>query len=344
MNPAGGAPFPNNTINVPLDPRRWRCLAKVPLPNLPGTANNLLAVDKQTNDNNQYNARIDHRVLVRDTAYVRASVFNANEFDPFGSSVLNEALLPGFGRNLTTHSVNAVGWRNACFSAAPERVRFGFLRVSGGQSDPNAGTPFAAQYGLQGTTTNPSDMGYPQVSLSNAFTTMGSATGFTSRIDRNFELYDNVTIQRGAHPIKFGGYFFHLNFNPSYPNDARGIYTYSGAYSGNALADFLLGYPSQAQVGIGEGAENAHTSWAHFYVEDGWKVTQSLKLDIGLRYEFNQNLYARSRIRRPTSICPRPGGPAFVVAGNPASLPPAAAALAALSPDSGCFRSQRRLE
>ena len=85
---------------------------------------------------------------------------------------------------------------------------------------------------------------------------MGSATGFSDR-DRNYEIYDNVSIQRGSHSIKFGGYFFHLNFNPSYPNDARGVYTYSGAYSGNALADFLLGYPSQAQVGIGEGAENA---------------------------------------------------------------------------------------
>ena len=84
-------------------------------------------------------------------------------------------------------------------------------------------------------------MGYPQVSLSNTFTTIGSATGFTSRVDRDFELYDNVTIQRGAHTIKFGGYFFHLNFNPSYPNDARGVYTYSGAYSGNAAGRFPAG-------------------------------------------------------------------------------------------------------
>src|ERR1035438_5506037 len=43
VNPAGGAPFPNNTINVPMDPAALAILAKVPLPNLPGTANNLLA-------------------------------------------------------------------------------------------------------------------------------------------------------------------------------------------------------------------------------------------------------------------------------------------------------------
>ena len=331
VNPAGGGLFPNNTINVPLDPAAVALLARVPLPNLPGAANNLLAIDPETNHANQYNARIDHQFSLIDSVYARASVFTASEFDPFGSSVLNEALLPGFGRNLTTHSVNtSVGEAHTFSARMLNEFRFGFLRVSGGQSDPNAGTPFAAQYGLQGTTANPSDMGYPQVSLSNAFTTIGSATGFTRRVDRNFELYDNVTFQSGAHAIKFGGYFFHLNFNPSYPNDARGIYTYSGAYSGSALSDFLLGYPSQAQVGIGEGAENAHTSWAHFYVEDGWKVTQSLKLDAGLRYEFNQNLYAQAN--QTSDIDLATGGPAFVVAGNPGSLPPAAAVLAALSP------------
>ncbi len=331
-NPNGGAPFPNNTINVALDPAAVALLAKVPLPNLPGTSNNLLAIDKQTNDNNQYNARIDHQFSLSDTAYARGSVFTANEFDPFGSSVLNEALLPGFGRNLTTHSANAsVGEIHVFSPSVQNEFRFGFLRVSGGQADPNAGNPLASEYGLQGTTANHNDMGYPQVSLSNLFTTIGSAAGFNDRLDRNFEIFDNVAIQRGRHSIKFGGYFFHLNFNPSYPNDARGIYTYSGGYSGNALADFLLGLPSQAQVGIGEGAENAHTSWAHFYVEDGWKITPRLKLDAGLRYEFNQNLYARTNQTSDIDL-DAPGGPAFVVAGNPASLPSAASALVGLSP------------
>jgi hypothetical protein len=332
VNPAGGALFPNGTINAPLDPAAVALLAKVPLPNLTGTANNLLATGRQTNDNNQYNVRIDHQISSNDSAYVRASAFTANEFDPFGSSALNEALLPGFGRNLTTHSVNVSAGETHILSARVlNEFRFGFLRVSGGQEDPNAGAPFAAQYGLQGATANPRDMGYPQVSLSNAFSTLGSATGFTSRVDLNYELFDNVTIQSGAHTIKFGGYFFHLNFNPSYPNDARGVYTFSGAYSGNALADFLLGYPSQAQAGIGEGAENAHTNWAHFYIEDGWKATQNLTLDAGLRYEFNQNLYAETNQTADIDLA-APGGPAFVVSGNPAALPPAAAGLAALSP------------
>ena len=332
VNPLTGQPFPGNTINVPLDPAAVALLARVPLPNLPGTANNLRAVEGQSVNTDQANVRIDHRFSDRDGVWARGSVFDAKEFDPFGSSVLNEALLPGFGRNLDTHSANvATGETHVLSPGIVNEFRAGWLRVSGGQADPNAGNPFASTYGLAGTTTNPKDRGFPQVSLSNQFTTIGDATGFTSHVDRDFELYDNVSIQRGRHSLKFGGYFFHLNFNPSYPNDARGVYTFSGAYTGNALADFLLGYPSQAQAGIGEGAENAHTNWGHFFAEDGWQATPNLKLDFGLRYEYNQNLVARANQTSDIDL-QAPGGPAFVVSGNAANLPPAAAAIAALSP------------
>jgi hypothetical protein len=332
VNPAGGVPFPANSINVPLNPAAVALLARVPLPNLPGASNNLLAVDKQSNDNKWFDGRVDHRFTLRDSAYARASVFDAHEFDPFGSSVLNEALLPGFGRMLRTHSVSlSLGETHIFSPSLINEIRFGWLGVSGGQENPNAGNGFAGIYGLRGTTANPADMGYPQVSLSNTFTTMGDATGFTTRVDRNYELYDNVTLQRGSHTIQFGGYCFHLSFNPSYPNDARGVYTFNGGYTGSPLADFLLGYPSQAQVGIGEGAENAHTSWAHFYVQDGWRATSNLKVELGLRYEFNQNLAAQTNQTSDIDLR-APGEPEFVVAGDPSALPPLASSLTALSP------------
>ena len=332
VNPSTGLPFSNNIINIPLDRAAQALLSRVPLPNLAGTGNNLLAVSKQNNNNNQGNVRFDHQFSLGDTTYLRASVFNANEVDPFGSSVLNEALLPGFGRTLTTRSANVSLGETHIFSPnLLNEVRFGWLNVSGGQGDPNAGNNFASQYGIRGTTANLSDTGYPQISLSNQFSTIGDAAGFTTRTDRDFELYDDISLQRGGHNLQFGVYFFHLSFNPSYPNDARGVYTFSGAYTGNALADFLLGYPSQAQVGIGEGAENAHSNWAHFYVQDAWHATSSLTLDLGLRYEFNQNLLAQPNQTSDIDLS-APGGPAFIVSGTPSKLPTSAGAIASLSP------------
>src|SRR2546427_7212369 len=343
FDPLTHQPIPGNDIAgdpaLHLDPAAVALLAKLPQPT-PGLAgqNNLLAVQKQSYDNNEYNLRLDHRFSDRDNSFLRASVFDANEFDPFGSSVIHEALLPGFGRTLTTHTANLAAAETHTFSANfVNEFRFGWLRVSGGQGDPNAGNPFASQYGLQGVTPNPADMGYPQISLSNAFSTIGSPAGFISRTDRDFELFDNVLIHRGRHTFQFGAYFFHLDFDPSFPNDARGIYTYNGSYTangpntGNPLADFLLGYPSQAQAGIGGGAENAHTNWAHFYLQDGWQITPNLTLDAGLRYEYNANLVARANQTADIDLS-APGGPAFVVAGNPSNLSPAAARLVSLSP------------
>src|ERR1700729_3163619 len=172
-------------------------------------------------------------------------------------------------------------------------------------------------------------MGYPPANLSGLFSTIGTATGFNTRIDRNFEFFDNVSYQHGRHTLTFGGYFFHLSFNPAFPNNARGTYTFNGSYSGNALADFLFGYPSQGQVGIGEGAENAHTNWAHFYFQDGWQLTPGLKVNLGIRYEYNSNLVAETN--QTSNIDLSTGTARFVVAGNPANLAgnPARASVAA---------------
>jgi hypothetical protein len=57
--------------------------------------------------------------------------------------------MPGFGRNLTTHSANAAAGETHVFSpTVVNEFRFGWLRVSGGQGNPNAGVPFAGTYGL----------------------------------------------------------------------------------------------------------------------------------------------------------------------------------------------------
>lgn len=343
FDPFTHQPIPgNNIVNDPalhLDPAAMALLGKLPLPT-PGLSgkNNLISVQERSYENNEYNARVDHQFSDRDNSFVRVSVFHANELDPFGSSVLNEALLPGFGRTLSTHSVNVSAAETHTFSPnLVNEFRFGWLRVSGGQGDPNAGTPFALQYGLQGVTGNAADMGYPQISLSNAFSTIGSPAGFTSRTDRNFELFDNLLIHSGRHTFRAGAYFFHLDFHPSFPNDARGVYTYNGSYTangagtGNPLADFLVGYPSQAQVGIGSGAENAHTNWAQFYFDDSWQATPNLTINAGLRYEYNANLVGRADQTSNIDLF-APGGPAFVVAGNSTNLPPAAMQPASLSP------------
>ena len=82
LNVAGGQrqPFANNHIAAPrLDPVAVALLKQIPLPNLPGIAQNLRATGSQRIDTNQYSARLDHQFSSNDTAYLRFSLFDARE-------------------------------------------------------------------------------------------------------------------------------------------------------------------------------------------------------------------------------------------------------------------------
>jgi len=328
--------YPNDTIPT-IDPVAAALLQRVPLPTTGLTgSNNLRDTELSTIGSNQYNLRIDHTFSSKDSAFVRGSIFDVNEFDPFGSGALNEALLPGFGYNLRTHTDNLSATWNHIFNLSwLNEVRFGWLWVGGGQSSPNAGINFAGPTGLQGVTSNPLDTGYPQATIT-GFSTMGESTQYVSRKDNNYELYDNALWHHGKHTVKFGGYFLKLDVEPVNPNNARGTFTFSGSngtpgstgrFTGNALGDFLLGAPNSGSAGqVGRGALQGRSIWAHFYVEDGWQITPSLKFDIGLRYEYNGNMTdANNNISIINTLVP---GGEFVIASDSAgNISPAASAL-----------------
>jgi hypothetical protein len=165
--------------------------------------------------------------------------------------------------------------------------RVGFLSAAGGQVSPNQGVDFASISRLQGVTQDVRDMGYPQVSFGGLFSTIGDPTSFVSREDRSVELYDNILLDRGSHHLKFGGYLFRLAFNPVNPAAARGAFSFNGQWTGNAFADFLLGYPSSAQVGLGRADEHGRSTWMHVYGQDDWRLSDHLTVNYGLRYEIN---------------------------------------------------------
>jgi hypothetical protein len=287
------APFPNSQIPANrLDPVALALLDKVPQPTSGGSVQNLLAVGNGLNPMDEFTGRIDHRFSANDNFFGRFTSYRIRDEQPFGTSQLNETLVPGFGRTVTTKSRNlALSYTHAFGASLLNEVRYGWLSVSGGQVSPNQGTNFGATTGLLGVTQDARDMGYPQVSFGGLYSTIGDPTTFVSRNDRSVELYDNILWDRGAHRVKFGGYLFHLAFNPVNPQAARSAFTFTGQWTGNAFADFLLGYPSSAQVGIGRADENGRSTWFHVYGDDDWRVGPNLTIKYGLRYEINGQMH-----------------------------------------------------
>ncbi|MGC4086126.1 MAG: TonB-dependent receptor [Vicinamibacterales bacterium] len=314
---AGGCvPFTGNQIpSNRIDPVARALLDSVPLPNVGGTVQNLVSNEQQTREANQVSVRVDQQVGVADRVFGRVSGFDADELQPFGTSALQEALLPGFGRQLGTHSWNAgASHTHVVGNAAFNELRVGWLNVTGGQTSVNQGVDIASRAGIRGVSLDPRDAGYPQISTRGLYTTFGDPTTFVSRRNRHLEIYDNLTINRGAHRLKMGGYLFHLRFNPEQPDNARGAFTYSGQFTGNAFADFLLGYPASAVSGIGRGDEDGRTNWVHVFAQDDWRMRGNLTVNVGLRYEYNQHM--RAVDNRLSSVDLSVPGGRFVVASD----------------------------
>lgn len=310
------APFADNRIPQDrIDPIATEFLTRVSLPTSGAPFQNLTSVEEQTRQVDQFSVRVDHRLSAEDSLFARFSTFDADETQPFGTSVLQETLVPGFGRSLRTKTRNLVASHTHVFGGlALNEVRIGWMSVEGGQVSANRGEDFAGRVGLLGVTRDPRDVGFPQISTRGLYSTMGDPTSFTFRDNQHVELYDNVTIDLGRHQLRFGTYYFHLQLNPEQPDNARGAFTYTGQFTGNAFADFLLGYPTSAVSGIGRGDENGRTNWLHLYVQDDWRMRDNLTVNLGLRYEYNQHMYdARNRL---SSIDLSVPGGRFVIASD----------------------------
>ena len=326
-------PFPNNQIPTSrIDPIATALLQHVPLPTSGETLQNLTSVERQDRQLDQLSIRVDHRLTDADQLLGRFSTFDADELQPFGTSALQEALVPGFGRSLTTKTRNLVASHTHVFGQSMlNELRFGWMSVEGGQLSLNRGTNFAGPVGLLGVTSDPRDVGFPQISTGGLYNTIGDPTVFTTRDNQHFELFNNFTIDRGAHRVKFGAYYFRLQLRPEQPDAARGAFTYTGQFSGNAFADFLLGYPTSATSGIGRGDENGRTNWLHAYVQDDWQARSNLTFNVGLRYEFNQHMSDVNN-RLSSVDLSVPGGRFVIASDERGTIDPSAQALLPLMP------------
>ena len=314
-----------------LDPIATEFLKSVPRANAIGPRN-LTSFERQKRDIDQFSVRLDHRLSNADQLFGRFSTFDADESQPFGTSILQEALVPGFGRALSTKTRNVSASHTHVFgSALLNELRFGWMTVKGGQTSVNRGADFANRVGLLGVTNDFRDMGFPQVSTSGQFATMGDPASFVFRNNQHFELFENILIDRGKHKIKFGAYYFHLQLRPEQPDNARGAFTYTGQFSGNAFADFLLGYPASAVVGLGRGEEDGRTRWLHAYAQDDWRIRDNLTVNVGIRYEFNQHMYDVED-RLSSVDLSVPGGRFVIASDDRGTISPAATSLLPLIP------------
>lgn len=107
----------------------------------------------------------------------------------------------------------------------------------------------------------------------------------------DYQLRDDISWTKGAHQLKFGAsWAIYKKTQDAFAN-TQGNFTFNGSFTGNDFADFLLGfaqsYNEDAVKITGQWNNNSYAA----YVQDNWRATHRLTLNLGLRWDGAPHTY-----------------------------------------------------
>jgi Carboxypeptidase regulatory-like domain/TonB-dependent Receptor Plug Domain len=317
-DPATGAAFPGCTANgvkygscVPQ--ARWSRLASLaiaknffPAPNSTSPSGNFEQFGSAPLNQNEQDYRIDQNlgrwgaVFGRGTygTYVQTEANNLSV--PIGNTEYDQAVTSWAISHTKSFGANAIN--RAYFS----HLNFHFDE---GTADPISNQDlktlgftnyFSNITGLQAA--------YPNIAwgvggISNGG---GAVNAYLANQQPEWDLGDSLTISHGRHTITTGLDYRNYKLNRNYNQNFLGLFTFSGFATGgsaptvqNAVADFLLGYFSQGGNAYVPGPNSNTTtpgaagnptslvfSYTAPYIQDDWKVSPNLTLNLGIRYDY----------------------------------------------------------
>ncbi|MGA8730826.1 MAG: TonB-dependent receptor [Terracidiphilus sp.] len=151
----------------------------------------------------------------------------------------------------------------------------------------------------------------------------------------NYQPRDDLSWSKGNHQLKFGVAYMRNDKNQEQQADTQGDYTFSqSAYSGDAYANFLLGFVSTYQQLNQQSIFHWLNNTYSFYAMDNWHARPRLTLNLGIRYDGLPHVYeknnrtsnfvptdfsaANAQSPDPTTGSLNPAGPGF---SQPAGAP-----------------------
>jgi len=325
IDPATQQPFTNDQIpDALIAPFAKAMLANVPLPTIIGPGRNFTGFGDRDLSMNQFTTRIDHTFTNNNLIFGRFIYSNVNDLEPYPATVdLSSGSPlppPGFGQLTKQRSRNlALQYTHVFNPSFLNQLRFGYNYLDAGQKSANSNVNFVSEFGFQGTNPPPLGAGYPSMVIP-GFSTLGDAT--TKLFTRNnvFSLMDDVVRNVGKHSLKFGGAYSKSLVRTEFVFNTAGQYKFLGTFTGNPFADFLLGYPSVATALTGNPTLHGIGYRVGAYLQDDWRLTSRLTLNLGIRYDINSRF--RERDGKMANFAPEIGG--FVIPGTPGHTNPAA--------------------
>ncbi len=287
-DPFTGQPFPNNTVPASrIAPLSAKILSLFPAPNVAnaGPAGNYFAQPVEQDSNTQFDIRLDQRIGHAGQLSLRYSYGHSNIFEPFTQ---NSTELPGFGDYVYDRGHNAMVHYEHVFGANTiNSLLLGLSRAPRSIYPQNYQTNVNQLWGVNYLPTQPRDFGYPNISVA-GFSPVGDVTEIPiERAETTYQVGDTLSLVRGAHGLKVGAEVRRIDENGILDYYSRGSMSFSGALSGTGISDLLLGLPSFSIEAKSNNPQAQRTTSLGMFVQDDWKVSRRLTLNLGLRWEFN---------------------------------------------------------
>jgi len=304
---ASGQLITNQIPQACIDPIAAKILALLPAPNFTPTSGALnigdfVNVRTLQDDANNYTGRFDWSPDQNDTVWVRYTNSHRFRFVPgtFGG-LLDGTSSSANGRLTMNGQGAAIGWNRILSPRMVNEFRIGWGRNwSQGVQDP-FGQNTLSSFGITGVGDNPLfNGGISRIAINSAGGTQSNTTGSIGGVDNwgspdflpkfqftnEFQWQDTLNLELGKHQLRVGidARVPMRNIFLDVPA-LRGQMTFDGNRTGVSLADFLLGYPQTAQLS-NPGVTDVRLWMLSEFVQDDWKLTPRLTLNLGLRYDY----------------------------------------------------------
>ncbi|HEY7389586.1 MAG TPA: carboxypeptidase regulatory-like domain-containing protein, partial [Bryobacteraceae bacterium] len=274
------APFVNNIISQSqINQQALALLTLYPLPNFSGSNryNYQIPVTSLGNRSN-INSRVTETLnsnnqLAGNFAWQSSTSTTPNLFDFIDTTRMtgwNAGLL--WSHHFTTRLISNLRYQ---FSRSATNVVPYFANL----------TNVSGQAGITGNDQSPQFWGPPTLSFSSGVTQLSDGIYSLNHNNTN-AVTESVLWVRNKHNLTFGTDFRRLDFNQLSQQNPRGTLTFTGGYTGNALADFVLGVPDTIAIAYGNADKYFRESWADTFVTDDWRINSRVSLNIGVRWDF----------------------------------------------------------
>jgi hypothetical protein len=298
-NPSGKTPFSGNIIPPTLiDPAALKILSLIPAPNSPGTlnttdniiANNFVSIGSSHPTTNTGMTRLDH--AVNNGLHLFATFVHYNNYSPIQPTFPGSPLENSVGSSQTTGYESTTGLTKIWSPSLVTEIHFGFFRNNAEVAPPSAGINIQSLLGIGSSFGEAA----PVINIS-GFSQFGTNSNTQrTQVDNNYQTDVNNSKALGNHLLQFGFQLRKDQFDDLNPTgDVNGSFTFDGSITNskntagdpiNALADFLLGDIKTASYSLAQPLIGRRNYNAGLYLEDDWRLSPKLTLNLGLRWEY----------------------------------------------------------